>query len=390
MNPIEFADRLFARLTGKLSEGEARDVDAAVDSRADLKRLVRQLDDKEYIREQIEIMDGFDADSAWAKVSSRIQPSEAEEGEESRGRVWRWWIAAAASLAVIFTLGLSLWTTEGEGSGLPAAPVLAEDIRTAISDSEEHGLTGAVVEETTASASLNSERKAPAKGKASVSDGHSSYEEIMKATRVTTFYNKEYWLTLSDNTVVHLARNTRIVFPERFGKDSREVYLSGEAYFIVTPDKNRRFVIHTDAAETIVYGTELNVTTRDGTTCRVALVTGSAGVKAIGGSGGEQMLIPGEEATVDDGKITVGEADLPVLKAWNSGHVEFNDWPLSRLMEVIGRWYGKEARFDTAAFSSMEISGSFDRYDELSSTIESLATVTGAEIRVDDTSITVK
>lgn len=383
MNPIEFADRLFRRLTGKLSDREEKEIDDMIASRPDLTALSERLRDKEYVRGQITLMNSFDVESAWAKVSS-ILPEEESRG--SRRRAWLWWcVAAAASVTILLSVGIDYWLGAAD---VPAQVVIAEDIRQAMDESEQHGITGAVVEETVAPASLRTQKSGVKTEKSKASDGQ-TYEDMMKATRITTFYNKEYWLTLSDNTVVHLARNTRIVFPERFGKDSREIYLSGEAYFIVSPDKERRFVIHTDAAETIVYGTELNVISRDKSTCSVALVSGSAGVRATEG-GNEQMLIPGEEAVVNNGVITMGEADLPVLKAWNSGHVEFSDWPLSRLMEVIGRWYGKEARFESRAYSSMEVSGSFDRYDELSSTIESLATVTGADIEVDELSIRVK
>ncbi len=383
MKPIKLADSLYARLTGKLSERECMELDELIDRHPDLARLSESFKDKEYIREQIEIMNRFDVESAWMKVSSALPQSD----EGVRRRVWAWWLAVAASLVFIISMGISYWNDRIDAVS-PMAAVITDDIRQAITDSEEHGLSGAVVEKTVAPAAFKAAKHGASEREAGASAGQ-TYEEMMKATRITTFYNKEYWLTLSDSTVVHLARNTRIVFPERFGKDSREVYLSGEAYFIVAPDKNRRFVIHTDAAEAIVYGTELNVIARDEATCSVALVSGSAGVKAVAG-GREQMLVPGEQATVIGGAITVGEADLPVLKAWNSGHVDFSDWPLSRLMEVIGRWYGKEPRFESVSYSSVEVSGSFDRYAELSSTIESLATVTGADIEVTEGTIWIK
>ena len=92
-----------------------------------------------------------------------------------------------------------------------------------------------------------------------------------------------------------------------FASDCREVYLSGEAYFIVANNPRKRFIIHTESGSITVYGTELNVDTRAVGECKVVLVTGKAGVTAGGGS--ELMLVPGEEAVISENEISVREVE---------------------------------------------------------------------------------
>lgn len=175
------------------------------------------------------------------------------------------------------------------------------------------------------------------------------------------------------------------MYPEHFAADRREVYLEGEAYFIVAKNPDRRFIIHTRAGTATVYGTELNVSTRTEGECKVVLVNGKAGVTAD--SGEERMLVPGEEAVIAGNEISVKEVDLAPYEAWNTGRIDFDRWPLRRVMSVLGRWYGKEIIFSDADADAIEISGNFDRYEDLMPTLESISSITGLSITVTDTSI---
>ncbi|MBR1463381.1 MAG: FecR domain-containing protein [Prevotella sp.] len=87
-------------------------------------------------------------------------------------------------------------------------------------------------------------------------------DQLLAAKRITTKHDKEFWLTLDDGTLVHLNYNTRLIYPEKFGRGDRNVILDGEAYFMVAKDKSRPFIVHTPNGDVKVYGTEFNVNTR--------------------------------------------------------------------------------------------------------------------------------
>ena len=64
---------------------------------------------------------------------------------------------------------------------------------------------------------------------------------------------------LPDGTTVYLNTNSKIIFPKRFEKNKREITLKGEAFFEVTKDKNRPFIINVNEAQVEVLGTSFNI-----------------------------------------------------------------------------------------------------------------------------------
>src|SRR5699024_11863966 len=66
-------------------------------------------------------------------------------------------------------------------------------------------------------------------------------------------------ITLSDGTKVILNADSKIILPEVFQSDKREVTLQGEAFFEVTHNPDRPFIINTGQAVVEVLGTSLDV-----------------------------------------------------------------------------------------------------------------------------------
>ena len=79
------------------------------------------------------------------------------------------------------------------------------------------------------------------------------YQEIMCPLGVRSRFQ------LPDGTTVSLNSGSRLKYPVRFSNDSREVELIGEAYFDVSGDKKRPFLIKTAGLDIKVLGTRLNV-----------------------------------------------------------------------------------------------------------------------------------
>ena len=58
---------------------------------------------------------------------------------------------------------------------------------------------------------------------------------------------------------VYLNAGSKLVYPEKFGLKSRDVRLDGEAYFEVSPDSRKPFVVDFESGSVRVYGTKFNV-----------------------------------------------------------------------------------------------------------------------------------
>lgn len=65
--------------------------------------------------------------------------------------------------------------------------------------------------------------------------------------------------TLEDGSVVYLSEYASLQYPDRFQKNKREVFLEGEAFFDITKDKEKPFIIDTEKAIIQVLGTSFNV-----------------------------------------------------------------------------------------------------------------------------------
>lgn len=286
--------------------------------------------------------------------------------------VWRrYHYAFAAAIALLLVAGGILLYHKLT----PVKPVISEDVRLAMEQSGKSGKMEAEVKSLVPAAVENAVKRTQSARK----------EDFSSARQVTTEPDKEFWVTLDDGTVVHLNSDTYLIYPDKPDAHLREVILDGEAYFMVANDASRQFVVHTGQGDIRVYGTEFNVSTREKTgATEVVLIEGSVSVMPAGGL--ERHIAPGQKATIGTG-VTVEEIDVEQYVAWNTGKFAFRDWPLSRVMEVISRWYGCTVSFDEPSLGAQRLYGYFDRYDNLSATIESLSMVTGLDFDVKEETI---
>lgn len=190
---------------------------------------------------------------------------------------------------------------------------------------------------------------------------------------------KEFWMTLEDGTLVHLNNSSVLKFPVSFPDDSRIVYLEGEAYFHVSKDNQRPFIVTTPSGIIKEYGTEFTVNTRTeiGKT-EVVLFSGSIGVTPKEGK--ETMVKPGERALVSYENTVVKKVDLAPYKAWNEGEYIFHDVRMETLMEVLAHWYGLNVEFQSPNDRDVLFTGSLDRYGDITPILKAIETVTGLRI----------
>jgi ferric-dicitrate binding protein FerR (iron transport regulator) len=143
--------------------------------------------------------------------------------------------------------------------------------------------------------------------------------------------------TLSDGSVVTLNKNSSITYPQRFEGDARSVELKGEAFFDVTPNKSKPFIIRINDVTVTVVGTSFNIRSENGTT-EVIVATGVVQVQRRNKT---LTLRPNE-------KITVKQQDSLLVKAPETTHLynyyqsnEFvcDNTPLWKLVAVLNKAY---------------------------------------------------
>ncbi len=105
-------------------------------------------------------------------------------------------------------------------------------------------------------------------------------------------------IVLPDNSKVWLNSNTTIKYPSTFNQKDRQIYIDGEAYFDVTHNQAKPFIVNTSSFNIKVYGTSFNVSAYKGdNTIETTLVKGKISINGLtvkGKKGGEIILMPNE------------------------------------------------------------------------------------------------
>ncbi|GGZ37331.1 anti-sigma factor [Echinicola pacifica] len=143
---------------------------------------------------------------------------------------------------------------------------------------------------------------------------------------------------LPDGTVVILNASSKLEYPEDFSSETRELSLSGEAFFCVKEDKSRPFIIHTDQDEVRVLGTTFNVSNHQNQLA-IALVEGSLALKE---ASGKETTIRPKELLVKDayGQLRSSIYDPVEVLGWKDKTLVFKDDSFLQLVDKLERWYG--------------------------------------------------
>jgi transmembrane sensor len=166
-----------------------------------------------------------------------------------------------------------------------------------------------------------------------------------QAESIATVAAQRRSFTLSDGTVVELNANTSAQFQN--GRSERRVRLAdGEAYFVVTKDKDRPFFVETPAGTVRVTGTVFNVRTSAASELEVTVVEGTVRVRPASPDSGEtatRVLGAGDQLTSLGGSTAVRALpaeDVEDALAWRRGLIVCKGMPLSEAVARFAHFNG--------------------------------------------------
>lgn len=191
--------------------------------------------------------------------------------------------------------------------------------------------------------------------------------------QLSTARGESYQLRLPDGTLVWLNAASSITYPVSFSNTAlREVKLAGEAYFEVTKDKKRPFLVNTAHQEIRVLGTEFNVNAYpDDPEIKTTLLKGSIKLSLKEGSE-DRILKPGEQATLAGTQLSVSTADVEQAVDWKNGDFIFQSEPLSDLMRRVSRWYNVEVIYANGVDKEGTFTGKVSRNKPVSVLLKAL------------------
>ena len=155
-------------------------------------------------------------------------------------------------------------------------------------------------------------------------------------------------VVLPDSTRVCLNSESTLRYPSRFTGDFRQVELVGEAYFDVTPDKKKRFVVDTECRSKIeVYGTSFNVEAypEDGKVA-TTLIEGSVGFIYEDKEGRMKKvnLQPLQKIAYEweEGNVRLYSTSGETETAWKDGKIIFNNTPMDEILRMLSKRFHVE------------------------------------------------
>lgn len=212
-----------------------------------------------------------------------------------------------------------------------------------------------------------------------------NYTQVTTDQDKTPIYNHlivgrgfEYMLVLQDGTKVWMNSESRLDYPIQFSSTTRTVKLSGEAYFEVTPDAKRPFIIAVNEQFHVkVLGTHFNIKAYPGDDrAETTLVEGKVAVDSI-------ILRPSEQAVIFKGQAPeIRKVNVDYYTAWHEGWFYFNNERLERALEQIGRWYDVTFVLSEDDVLQLMVTGKLKRFENLSVILDMLATTTQCRFEI--------
>lgn len=186
-------------------------------------------------------------------------------------------------------------------------------------------------------------------------------------------------ITFADGTRIWLSASSRVVYPIEFREQRREIYVEGEVFLDVCPDKSRPFIVKTNKMDIQVLGTTFNVCAyEEESTQTVVLVTGK--VEVITNKNEIQILTPNNLLAYNDRKgITIEPVDVQNYIAWKDGFYQFNQESLEVITKKLSKYYGKTIIADEQ-LKGITCSGKLDLKDELDDVLRILIQTVPAQV----------
>lgn len=190
----------------------------------------------------------------------------------------------------------------------------------------------------------------------------------------------EYCITLVDGTRVWLASASKLKFPVNFVGDKREVYLEGEAFFEVSPNKEKPFIVICSNFSVKALGTSFNVMSYPDERC--AQATLNTGKVEVAVKAWKQILNPGQQAVIQCDSVFIRDVNLIPYTSWMNDRFYFLNEELQVIMRKIARWYGAEIVYTSSEIKKYHFTGNIPKYSEIDKVFELLGLTTNVKFQI--------
>lgn len=195
-------------------------------------------------------------------------------------------------------------------------------------------------------------------------------------------YGKQSKIELTDGSEIWVNAGSKLVFPSRFDGKYRKVQLQGEAFFKVTKDNTKPFIVETSNMKINVLGTSFNVKAySDEKYQESVLVEGSISMEAGNSLFPKSVILkPDQRVTVNntDANITVTTVDTNNYTSWIDGVFSFKEEPIPSVLRRVSRFYNLSIKWDHSV-EEIKISGKLDLKDDYQRVLNTLSLISDGD-----------
>ena len=180
---------------------------------------------------------------------------------------------------------------------------------------------------------------------------------------------------LGDGSHVWLSPGARITYSKDFGSKNRELSMSGEAFFEVTKNPQKPFIINSGHIVTEVWGTSFRVRdTRQASFADVAVVTGKVSVSLPGvalaninkpipaNTASSVMIYPDQHVTYTnkDNALHAAKEKQADLKLWKKNNLSFDNATVKDVIPLLSKTFGLNIHSDSKTIDDYYITADFN------------------------------
>ncbi|MDR1454970.1 MAG: FecR domain-containing protein [Tannerella sp.] len=202
--------------------------------------------------------------------------------------------------------------------------------------------------------------------------GHLSYRQGYRQVNapiveLTNPLGMQSSIVLSDGTRVRLNAGTTLVYPTAFTANNREVTVSGEAYFEVSPDKRHPFTVHAENLDVRVLGTKFNVKAYpEETLVAVTLEDGQVEAGLDSRAAFHHMDV-GEQLVFDKTRHTFRKSRVQtsLYTSWTEGAFHFESMTFEQIASQLERRFNVKIHIASDLLKQTIFTGDFIRKENL-------------------------
>lgn len=210
--------------------------------------------------------------------------------------------------------------------------------------------------------------------------------------RIVVPVGKDFTFVMPDGSTIWLLPDSELRFADNFGQQTREVFLTGEAYFSVVKKENMPFKVVADNMNITVLGTKFNVRSYpDESITYSTLLEGSVCVNSGYSDAKSKTLVPGQQAALrsDDNQIDTYDVNIDSYIGLLDNRFVFIHKSMEEVMRALSKWYAFNFEILDPQIASMTISCNLKMDSSINSILSKICQTGGIDFIQNNSMITI-